>query len=266
VATDTYNVYALRYAWRDAKRGDHFLEGDPNPDLPMPMDYFVWVATNSDRTVVVDTGFKADVAARRGRVHLRLPAEALKLLDIDAAEVEDVVLTHMHYDHIGTMDMFPRARKHLQEKELQFALGRPMTNDRTRTSFEVEDAKHMVEALYGGQLQLHEGDAGPWPGISLHHLGGHTPGLQVVRVKTDRGWVVLASDSSHYYENMETDRPFRTTFDANDVRAGFRTLRELADSPAHIVPGHDPLVMQRYPAASEKLAGVVIDLGKMPNA
>ncbi len=266
MAADTYNVYALRYAWREATRGDHFLEGDPNPDKPMPMDYFVWLITNSERTVVVDTGFKPDVATRRGRIHLRMPAAALKLLDVDAASVQDVVLTHMHYDHVGTIDSFPNARLHLQEKEMQFALGGDMANERTRRSFEVEDAKNVVESLYGGHLQVQHGDVDLFPGISLHHLGGHTPGLQVVRVKTDRGQVVLASDSSHYYENMEGDRPFRTTYNADDVRAGFRKLRELADSPAHIVPGHDPLVMQRYPAASAALDGVVIDLGKMPSA
>ena len=85
-----------------------------------------------------------------------------------------------------------------------------------------------------------------------------------MRVNTRRGVVVLASDTTHYYENMETGRPFATTHDAAKVLAGFQTLHELADSPKHIVPGHDPLVMRRYPAASAKLEGVVVRLDAEP--
>ncbi len=76
--------------------------------------------------------------------------------------------------------------------------------------------------------------------------------------------MVLASDSTHYYENIETGRPFATTHDAAKVVAGFDTLRELADSERHIVPGHDPLVMARYPAASNQLAGIAARLDAEP--
>jgi glyoxylase-like metal-dependent hydrolase (beta-lactamase superfamily II) len=113
-------------------------------------------------------------------------------------------------------------------------------------------------------VQLHDGDWEYAPGISVHLIGGHTPGIQVVRVNTRRGAVVLASDTTHYYENMETGRPFVTTHDAAKVLAGFATLQKLAESPKHIVPGHDPLVMQRYPASSAKLQGAVVRLDVEP--
>ena len=65
-----YELYAIRYAERDARRSDHFIGGDPH-DGPMPMDYFVWAAVGRERSFVIDTGFTAEVAAARGRRHLR---------------------------------------------------------------------------------------------------------------------------------------------------------------------------------------------------
>jgi glyoxylase-like metal-dependent hydrolase (beta-lactamase superfamily II) len=86
----------------------------------------------------------------------------------------------------------------------------------------------------------------------------------VVTVNTARGTVVLASDTTHYYENMETGEPFATTYDADLTRAGFKMLGELADSKRHIVPGHDPLVMKRYPAVSKELEGIAVRLDADP--
>lgn len=76
-------------------------------------------------------------------------------------------------------------------------------------------------------------------------------------MRTRRGWVVLASDASHYYENMEESRPFPVTYNIGDTLDGYEAMRRLADSPAHIIPGHDPLVLRRYPAARPDLGGVV---------
>ncbi|MBV9458499.1 MAG: MBL fold metallo-hydrolase, partial [Bradyrhizobium sp.] len=112
-----YELFAIRYATRDARRPAHFIGGDPH-DGPMPMDYFVWVARGGGKTFVIDTGFNAEVSARRQRTFLRCPVEALRLLDTDPNAIEDVILTHLHYDHVGNFDRFPKARFHLQEREL----------------------------------------------------------------------------------------------------------------------------------------------------
>jgi glyoxylase-like metal-dependent hydrolase (beta-lactamase superfamily II) len=265
-ANETYDVFAVRYATREAKRADHFLDkaGLPNPDGPMPMDYFVWLVQGASQSFVVDTGFTEPVGTRRGRTYLRRPADGLRLLGVDAAAAEDVIVTHMHYDHAGTVSDFPKARLHLQEQELRWVTSSEMFRRGARGSFEVDDVINMVRGLYDERVQLHDGDWQPAPGVSVHLIGGHTPGIQVVRVNTARGPIVLASDATHYYENMETKRPFVTTHDASKVLAGFETLHELAASPRHIVPGHDPLVMQRYPAASQALEGVAVRLDAEP--
>jgi glyoxylase-like metal-dependent hydrolase (beta-lactamase superfamily II) len=108
-----YELFAIRYATREARRSDHFIGGDPH-DGPMPMDYFMWLAKGEGRTFVIDTGFGEEVAERRKRTFLRCPVEALALFDVDPNTVEDVILTHLHYDHVGNFDRFPRARFHLQ--------------------------------------------------------------------------------------------------------------------------------------------------------
>jgi glyoxylase-like metal-dependent hydrolase (beta-lactamase superfamily II) len=266
-AIETYRIYAVKYATRNAKRVDHFLDkaSVPNPDGPMPMDYFVWLVQSPSRSFVIDTGFTEAAGTRRGRTFLRKPANGLKLLDVDAAQIQDVVITHMHYDHAGTVSDFPKARLHLQEPELRWVTSSEMFERGARGSFEVDDVVNIVRGLYDERVLLHNGDWDLAPGVSVHLIGGHTPGIQVVRVNTDRGWVVLASDATHYYENMETGRPFATTHDANKVIEGFKTLHALADSEKHIVPGHDPLVMERYPAASPQLEGVAVSLHSVPS-
>ncbi|MDA8252897.1 MAG: N-acyl homoserine lactonase family protein [Rhodospirillales bacterium] len=258
-----YEVFALRYATREARRHEHFIGGDPH-DGPMPMDYFVWLIRGPDRAVVVDSGFTADVAARRGRTLLRCPIDALRLLGVDAATVKDVVLTHLHYDHVGNFHRFPAAAFHLQEPDLHFAVGRHMRHRHIAQPYEVEDVVGIVRLNYAGRVRLHTGAVELAPGITLHPAPGHSPGLQFVRVNTTRGAVVLASDVSHFYENMETGRPFPVCVSVADMLESHDRVRAAAASPAHIVPGHDPLVMDRYPAPSPELEGIVVRLDVAP--
>ena len=258
-----YRIYALRYATREARRHEHFIGGDPH-DAPMPMDYFVWAAISSERTFILDTGFSAEVAAPRRRTWLRCPVESLTLLVMEPATVEEVVISHLHYDHVGSFHKFPRARFHLQEREMRYACGRYMCHKRLRHSFEVEDVAGIVRMTFAGRVVFHDGDAELAPGITLHAMGGHSMGLQCMRVNTARGPVVLASDVSHFYENMERGRPFTTAFHVGEMLEGFDRMRALAPSPRHIVPGHDPEVMRRYPAVPG-LEGIAVRLDLDPS-
>jgi glyoxylase-like metal-dependent hydrolase (beta-lactamase superfamily II) len=174
--------------------------------------------------------------------------------------VKDVVITHLHYDHVGNFDLFPAATLHLQELEMRYATGRYMGHECFRGAYEVEDVVGMVRRVYEDRVRFHDGDAEIAPGISVHLIGGHTMGLQAVRVATRRGWVVLASDASHFYANLEQVRPFPIVWSVADMVDGYAKLRRLAESPAHIIPGHDPLVMQRYSAPSKALEGIAVRL------
>lgn len=245
--SDTYEVFAIHYAAKtDRMRHENFLASDPHTG-PMPLDYYLWVIRNDRRVIVVDTGFGEAEARQRNRQLYRHPAEALAALNIDAARVETVVVTHMHYDHAGTVDSFDDATFHLQELEMQFATGRHMAGAPLAHAYSADDICRMVHKVFAGRVAFHEADREIAPGVSVHRIGGHTMGLQCVRVRTKRGWVVLASDASHFFENMEGTAPFPIVYNLGDMVAGYARLRELATSPAHIIPGHDPLVRARYP-------------------
>jgi glyoxylase-like metal-dependent hydrolase (beta-lactamase superfamily II) len=264
---EQYEVFAIRYATLAQRyRRDNFIHAGDAHDGPMPIDYFVWAIRNKDRTIVVDTGFEHKEGAARGRKLTRLPREGLAMLGIDAAKVKDVVITHLHYDHAGTLDDFPAARFHLQEREMQFATSKHMCHDPIRHAFAADHVCGMVRKLFDGRVQFHDGSAEIAPGIEVHHVGGHTAGLQFVRVNTARGPVVLCSDASHFYDNMGKASPFPIVFDMGQMMQGYKTMRALAPSEQHMVPGHDPQVMDRYPAPNAELAGTVVRLDVAPKA
>ena len=259
----TYELFAVKYASHSRTAAANFID-PPDPHEAMPIDYFIWAAVSGERTFVIDMGFTAETAEDRGRTFLRCPTEALALIGVDAATVKDVIVTHFHYDHIGNFDKFPSAEFHLQDREMAFATGRHMLDATQGSSMNVDDVVGMVRHVYGRRVRFHDGDAELAPGISLHHIGGHTAGLQVVRVVTKRGSVVVASDACHLYANMELRNPFPVIFEKEKVLAGYDTLLDLAPSPARIVPGHDPLVMDRYPAVSDDLKGIAVRLDVEP--
>jgi glyoxylase-like metal-dependent hydrolase (beta-lactamase superfamily II) len=263
MAPPVYEVFAIKYAERAGRRSEHFVGGDPH-DGAMPMDYFVWLVRNAERTIVVDTGFDAAVAAKRKRTLVREPRDGLALLGVNAREVRDVIITHMHNDHVGTFFDFPAAQFHLQDEEMEFVTGRHMRHTIFSRPYEVDHVVGMVRLVFKDRVTFHRGKAQIAPGVTVHHIGGHTMGLQSVRVHTRRGWVVLASDASHYYEHMETGRCFPLVYDVGEMLEGYATLRRLAASPQHIIPGHDPLVLKRYPPVSPELAGIAVRLDVEP--
>ena len=248
----TWEVYAIRYATHARTARENFLQPPDPHDAPMPIDYFVWLLRGGGREIVVDTGFSAETAQARGRRLLRPVADALRGMDVDPARVEDVVITHLHYDHAGNLGLFPRARFHLQDREMAFATGRHMCAGCIRHTFDVEDVVAMVRAVYAERVTFHDGEGEVAPGVTLHRVGGHTDGMQMVRVATARGPVVLASDAAHFYANIARGIPFPILFDLGAMVQGWRTARRLAGGDeSRVVPGHDPEVLRRYPAPAD---------------
>jgi glyoxylase-like metal-dependent hydrolase (beta-lactamase superfamily II) len=261
---EPFELFAIRYGEHTGRRAsDNFIGADSH-EAGRNLEYFVWVARRSDKVVVIDTGFNPTSAAERGRTILRLPEDGVRALGIDPAEVDQVILTHLHYDHAGSLGSFPRACFHVQDAEAAYATGRCMCHGYLRHPFDVEDVVGFVRNVYANRVSFHDGFSELAPGLTLHKVGGHSAGLQIVRVWTKRGWVVVASDATHYYDNMQRGLPFPAIYNVAEMMEGFRTVQRLADSADHIVPGHDPLVMQIYPPVSKALDGIAVRLDVAP--
>jgi glyoxylase-like metal-dependent hydrolase (beta-lactamase superfamily II) len=253
---EPFELFAIKYAVHSGRLDcDNFIGATPEPGSDLA--YYVWVARRSDSLFLVDTGFQPETAARRGRTLIETPVARLARLGIAPQDCTRVILTHLHYDHAGTLDDFPMARFHIQAREASYATGPHMRDPFLRATFEEKDVVSYVHALFGGRVEFHDGDATLVDGLSVHRIPGHTPGLQAVRVWTRRGWVLLASDATHLYANLDRKLPFPVVYNVGALLDGYRRLDALADSRDHIIPGHDPVVMDLYPSPTPELDGIV---------
>ena len=244
-----WEIYAIKYGDRDGRtRADSFIFDD-NHDAPHAIDYYMWLIRGQGRNILVDTGYDNAEAQARGRPIRLDPVEALKPFDLAPGDITEIIVTHLHYDHAGGLHLFPNARLHMQAAEMAYATGPCMCHDTLRMPFTAGHVCEAVKRLYSGQVIFHQGEAELADGITLHCIGGHSRGLQAVRVRTDAGWMVLASDASHFYENFMARKPFPIVVDLQDMLDGFDTLYRLASAPGLIVPGHDPLVREYFPRA-----------------
>ena len=219
-----WRVHAVKYAGDTRRvRGTNFIF-DEDPSALQPIDYFMWVIENGTRTILVDSGYDTAEAEARGRPIRLEPHHALAPLGIAPEAVDTLIVTHLHYDHAGGLHLFPNATLHIQAAEMTYANGQHW------------DLQWPID-----------GDAEIADGITVHCIGGHSRGLQVVRVRTEAGWMVLASDASHFYENIRRRQPFPIVVDVEAMLEGFKTLEHLASTPDLIIPGHDPIVRTAFP-------------------
>ncbi|MGB0508035.1 MAG: N-acyl homoserine lactonase family protein [Pikeienuella sp.] len=243
-----WEIYALKYGDRNNRtRSDSFIFDD-HPAAPHGIDYFVWLLKSGDQTILVDTGYDEVEAKRRGRPIHRDPVEALTALNVRADQIETVIVTHLHYDHAGGLDRYPAAKFHVQESEMAYATGPCMCHPTLQMPFTVDHVIEMLRHVYSGRVVFHGGDAEIAPGVTVHRTGGHSRGLQAVRVETASGPVCLASDATHFYDNFLNGMPFPIAVDIEDYLDGLKLIRKLAESDDRVVPGHDPLVCDYYPA------------------
>ena len=259
----TWAVLAIPYAVRTGLRGQHFLGHDARSDEPHPTAYYVWLALSDREVVLVDAGIgRGRAAAMSGLHYYGSPVELLAAVGVAPEDVGWSILTHLHYDHTGTVADLSAATYVVQQTEWEYWNGPAARRiSRERWLCSPDDLDHLTAAGYMGRRRDVAGDVDLLPGLSLHLVGGHTAGMQVVRVRTAAGHVVLASDASHFYENRADDRPAPILHCMPAVYAAFDRLAELADGEDLIVPGHDPAVLDRYPAAAPALAGRMVRIG-----
>ena len=235
----------MRYATVQRKARENFIAHDIH-DAATSMDYFVWFLRSGDETILVDTGFNEAAARQRKRTFLRCPIESLRIAGVHLEDIRETVITHAHYDHAGNTRLLPKTQFHLQEREMVFATGKEMRHAFMRNAYDPADVCDLVYANFEERLAFHDGAFELRPGITVHWVGGHTRGLQIVRVHTKRGWIVLASDASHYLENLRKRSPFPIVADVGQMLGAYELVEQLAESPEHIIAGHDPLTCRLY--------------------
>ena len=250
-----YEVYAVRFAT---------VEGYPTRSLVAGADstrrstlaFTVWLIRGGGRTVLMDAGFYRDKFVERWKpVGFSKPSEALSALGVKPGDVTDIIISHVHWDHLDGADLFPRARIWLQRDEYEH-----YTNDSGAVldrAIDADDAKMLAALKTAGRVQLIPGDSTEIiPGITVFTGGKHTFASEFASVHASlaggrTGTIVLASDNAYLYENLEHHRPITQSLDTlSNLRAQDRMAR-LASEPRLIVPGHDMDVFTRFPKAGK---------------
>jgi len=225
-----WGVTAARYGTLETTRADAYYryQAYGEPDGPQRLDYFFWIVRRPDETILVDTGFDPEV--------------------VGPETVSRIVLTHLHYDHTGNLDLFPDAELLVAARELDFWFGPLARRAQFAHAVEASELGLVLAAVDAGRVRRLEGGEEIAEGVHAVFLGGHSPGQIALGIDARDGWVVLASDALHFYEELERDRPFGVLADLAEMYEAYDTLRELSGAPgAHLVPGHDAEVMTRYP-------------------
>jgi glyoxylase-like metal-dependent hydrolase (beta-lactamase superfamily II) len=245
-----YDVYAVRYASLPFRVSGLIAGADTSRRLDIAM--MVWLVKGpGNRNVLVDAGFyRPDLVTRWKPKDFVTPAQAVARAGVKPEDVTDVIISHVHWDHLDGVDLFPNARVWLQRDEFTHHLDAAGTvKDR---AIDATDAKVLAGIARQGRVNLVEGDGQEiMPGITVYTGGKHTYASQFVGVKTAAGTVVLASDNMYLYENLARHVAIAQTLDAaSNLRAQERMVTLAAD-PRLIVPGHDPEVFTRFASAGD---------------
>jgi glyoxylase-like metal-dependent hydrolase (beta-lactamase superfamily II) len=239
-----YEVYALKYSERDTTKCQFFYRESSHDKLTL--HYFVWLILGGPQPVLVDTGFLDDEAQKRGMRNYVTPASMVERAGIKAADVPLCLITHLHYDHWAGNRLFPSAEFWIQKEEVSFWTGPYGSTPAFRGSANVDALAGLVTLNYDQRIRMVEGDREVFPGLRVHRVGGHTAGLQIVSVETKRGTVVLTSDASHFYHNVETRQPVQIITSLPEMLDAFETIDALAGKEKLVVAGHDPQVADRF--------------------
>lgn len=251
----TYDVYAVRYATVHRFPMRALIAGDTTrrrTDLAM----MVWLLRSPSRVVLVDAGFYRPefLAQWKPDAYVR-PSDALAKLGVNASDVTDIIVSHIHWDHADGLDLFPNARIWLQRDEYTHYIGD--SGQVLDPQIDSVDAAMIFHLKQAGRVHLVDGDAREiLPGIIVYTGGKHTYASQYAGVHTAEGTVVIASDNVYLYENLERHRPIAETYDsASNLRAQSR-MRTIASDPRLIVPGHDPAVFVKFPEPGNGVARI----------
>ena len=254
--TPVYEVHALRYGTLAQFPVASLVTG-ADPARRMGIALMIWLirapGSDTDRIVLMDAGFYREKFMTRWKpVDYVRPSAAVERLGIQPEQVTDIIVSHVHWDHLDGADLFPRARIWIQRAEYEHHIdsaGLPR-----RSTIDSLDARMLDDLRRAGRVNLVDGDSVEiLPGIRVFTGGKHTFASQYASVATEAGPVVIASDNAYLYENFDRRRPIAQTLDSLSNLAAQERMLRLAGDIRRVVPGHDPNVFTRF---SQPGAGV----------
>jgi len=254
----TYEVYAVSYGIIPDFPVSGLVAGaDRSRKLDIQM--MVWLLKGSNGSnILVDSGFYREKLFKQWKVKDFLKSsEAIAKAGLKPEDISDVIITHMHWDHAGGMDLFPKARIWIQQDEYAYYTGEAWQAGGAHGGIDVEDVMAIVKLNTDGRVRVVKGDdQEAIEGIKFYTGGRHTYASQYVAVNAKAGTVVIASDNCYLYENLDKHAPIAQTLDAvSNLKAQDR-MKQLASSPRLIVPGHDPAVFTRFPTPGNGVAKI----------
>jgi glyoxylase-like metal-dependent hydrolase (beta-lactamase superfamily II) len=245
----SYSIEAVRYATVPQFPLGRLVMGAPETEK-VDIAMVVWLIRGGGRTVLFDSGFHREKWMKQFAItDYQRPDEALAAAGVKPEDVTDIVISHAHWDHMGGIDLFPRATVWIQAAEFAYYTGAAWQPGGRHGGIDPDDVAALVRLNTEGRLRLVEGDdVELLPGIRAYTGARHTYASQYVRVDGDPAFV-LASDNCYLYRNLEA-RAASATFTEEDRAANLRAQERmiaLAGSPERVVPGHDLKQFERYP-------------------
>lgn len=257
-AAASYDAFAIRFGILPAFSVAGLVAGaDRARTLDIPV--MVWLLKGSNgRQVLVDSGFYRQKFLDQWKPRdFRSPAAAVAAAGVAPEAITDIIISHAHWDHVDGVDLFPKATVWIQREEYRYYTGEAWQQRNTHGGIDGDDMQALLKINLEGRLRFVEGDDQEIiPGIRCYIGGKHTRESQFVSVKTGAGTAVFTSDNVYLYENLEKHVPIAATLDAaSNLRAQDRA-RTLASDPRLIVPGHDPLVFERFERVADGIVRI----------
>jgi len=257
-STPTYDVYAISYGVIPDFLVSGLVAGaDRSRKLDIQM--MVWLLKGPNgANILVDSGFYREKFVKQWKVKDFIkPSDALAKVELKPEDITDLIITHMHWDHAGGMDLFPKARVWIQQDEYSYYTGEAWQPNGNHGGVDQDDVMALVKLNTEGRVRLVKGDDQEvTAGIKIYTGGRHTYASQYVGVNTKAGTVVVASDNCYLYENIDKHAPIAQTWDAPSNLKAQDRMKQLASNSRLIVPGHDPSVFTRFAAPGNGVAKI----------
>jgi glyoxylase-like metal-dependent hydrolase (beta-lactamase superfamily II) len=247
--TPEYSIEAIRFASSPGDSVADLVMGAPKSEK-VDTVYALWLIRGGGRNILFDSGFHRERWFKEWTIkdYLR-PDEAVRLAGVNPEEVTDVVISHAHWDHMGSIDLFPKANVWIQKEEFRYYTEAAWQPGGDHDGIDADDVQQLVRLNTEGRLRLIDGDnVEIFPGIRAYTGARHTFASQYLRVGGNPPFV-LASDSVYLYRNL-AEHKASATFSEKDYPANIKNqerMIQLAGSPDRVVPGHDALQFQRFP-------------------